>query len=883
MKKAIICILTLAASTAMATDQSPYAFGGSCSSQGAWTANALSSTQELRRITNALHDDPNCKALGKGMQTALTNLEAEVQKANAELPAENTRRLSQIPNEIAALRSYYGSTKEDKVRTKITGMLMKRSLEGASLSAAIEGASPNARTAVFLRELGQRADEASKTGLKLFNQVVDTLPQLETCINDKDTQLMGNVMSGLVQVATSFASSGADTTGSQVAQTVAKLTTYMRDSKFSSVFRTLNQTEFQASMACLVEITSEAYCNARDAMGLFKSGMTDLNWRKQQGNKVTSGNPFVGYYVLNTHIPNITRWMQKIQIGVDPMLPTDAVFQNRIQQEVTDFYMGLKTLLGEYNATTSTIRSLQNVKAKKQQLLKLIQSITEAMLRGGATSFGGQGDKTNFFTMASSPLEIPFLLLGMQVPEQIWGRDKGLQQIDYFSWLQANMDSLPEFQNPEALAEKIGTNMRQLAQSANVNVIEYFSKWYIVDKEALMNESTVDVNYTVRESLLITRQYLEVAKERLIKYNGDYSRLPMIMLTQKKIDAILEKYAAVEATGKAFKVKLNAANLTEDDVLTASKEAADLIQTVYEQFNVMLSRSGFLANRMIGIIQYDYTLLIQNKVNFSDYQNEIFVATGMAGLDRMLQMFNANPANIQSDLNMALDINKGNLFALEKLLKDNFVAVIAKKKMVAEDRNGFGAITRDSIGRLLVDVSKDKYSPVTNSKKDRGSWWNPWNFAPELTSPAGYFTVVGYWWANANRYPLGDETNRAPESEFKDNLALFSQFCIQSLAFYDQSAISTMCKEAILRSPFGGLKSLDLRYEQRYNAYRDDKRYEPALRKAWNYSDRICAFRDYNRKNLVKFMSLNKKEKQEFFADQAAKQGGQAVPPPAAE
>jgi hypothetical protein len=878
MKNAFICILMLTASTAMADGgPSPYAFGGACSSQGAWTANALQSTQELRRITHALHDNPACQALGKGMQTALTNLELEVQRANANSTPESARRISQIPNEIAALRSFYGNTSGD-MKSKVMGLLMNRAIEGASLSAAVGGSTPNGLAADLLRDFGQRTNEASKTGLKLFNQVVDTLPQLETCIDDKQKQLMGNVMSGLVQVATSFASSGSDTTGSQIAQTVSKLTTYMRDSKFSSVFSTLNQQEFQASMACLVEITSEAYCNARDAMGLFKTGMTELEWRKQLDGKITSANPFVGYYILNTHVPNITRWMQKIQIGVDPMLPTDAVFQNRIQQEVTDFYMGLKTLLGEYNAATSTIKSLQNLKAKKQQLLKLIQSITEAMLRGGATNPYGGGDKTNFFTMASSPLEIPFLLLGMPVPEQVWGREKSLQQIDYFSWLQANMDQLPEFQNPEALAEKIGTNMRQLAASANVNVIDYFSKWYIVDKEALMNESTVDVNYTVKESFKIIRQYLDVAKERLIKYNGDYSRLPMIMLTQKKIDAILEKYAVVEASGKVFKTKLKADNLTEEDVLKASAEAADLIQTVYEQFNVMLSRSGFLANRMIGIIQYDYILLVQNKVNFTEYQQDIFTATGMAGLDRMLQMFNANPANIQSDLNMALDINKGNLFALEKLLKDNFVAVIAKKKMVAEDRNGFGAVSRDSIGRLLIDVSKDKYSPITDSKKDRGSWWNPWNFAPDLTSPVGAFTVIGYWWANANRYPIGEETNRAPESEFKDNLALYSQFCIQSLAFYDQSAISTMCKEAILRSPFSGIKSLDLRYEQRYNGYLEDKKLPVATRKSWNYSDRICAFRDYNRKNLVKFMSLNKKEKQAFIADQAAKEAGPVKP-----
>ena len=97
--------------------------------------------------------------------------------------------------------------------------------------------------------------------------------------------------------------------------------------------------------------------------------------------------------------------------------------------------------------------------------------------------------------------------------------------------------------------------MRMLAQSANVSVIEYFSKWYIVDKVALVNESLVDVNYTVKDSLTVTRQYLEIAKERIIKYNGDMSRMSMVMETQRKIDTILEKYRTVAETNCCFKTQ----------------------------------------------------------------------------------------------------------------------------------------------------------------------------------------------------------------------------------------------------------------------------------------------------------------------------------------
>jgi hypothetical protein len=874
MKTALFCALFLTAGTAMAQDSGPsvYAFGGACSSQGAWTASALQSTQNLRKITLSLRDDPNCQALGTNLQTSLAGLEAAAKNADRGSDPEKTRRLSQLPNEIAALRSYYTTTSPE-TRSQVMGLLMDRAVEGAAVSAKVGGATPNQMAADLMRDFGQRTNESAKVGLKLFNQVVDTLPQMEQCLTADGTQVIGNLLSGIVQVATSFASSGSDTTGGQMAQTISKLTTYMRNSKFSSVLRTLNQQEFQASMACLIELTSESYCNARDSMGLFQKGMADLSWKEQLNGKITSQNPFVGYYVLNTHVPNITKWMQKIQIGVDPMLPTDAVFQNRIQQEVTDFYMGLKTLLGDYNSTLLTIRSLPNLEAKQNQVLKLIQNITESMLRGGSTSAYSNGEKTNFFTMAKTPIKIPFFLIGMdQVPEQVLGREKGLVKISYDEWLQANMSTMKEFQDPEALAETIGANMRQLAATANVSVIEYFSKWYIVDKVALVNESMVDVNYTVKDSLEVTAKYLEIAKQRIIDLNGDYSNIAMIMETEKKIETILEKYKSVAETGKLFASKMTANKLTDEDVQRASNDAAELVKTVYEQFYVMQARSGFLANRLVQIVQNDYTLLIKNKVDFSQYQKEIFIATGMAGLDRMLQMFNGNPANIKADLNMALSINKGNLDALEGLIKDNMVSLIARQKMVAEDRNGYGGTARDSVRRLIVDAFKDKYSPVTHSKEEKGSWWNPWNLAPDFVGPGAYITTVGYWWAHSDRYPLGGDTSRTPESEFEESASLRSQLCLQALAFYDQSAIFSLCQTAVLASPFKGQKSLDTSYQERFNSYMSDKSLTEQKKKSWNHSERICAFRDYNRKNLVRFMSLNKKEQQTFIGDQADQQ-----------
>ena len=193
MKKAFISILMLTASTALGQDggASPYAFGGACSSQGVWTANALQSTQNLRKITLSLRDDANCKAIGASMQNTLAALESQMEKANAGQEPARTRRLSQIPNEIAALRAYAVSSPDSK--SQVMGMLMNRAVEGASLSAVVGSAAPNAMAADLMRDFGQRTNQSAKAGLKIFNQVVESLPQMEECLTDKQSQSVGDV------------------------------------------------------------------------------------------------------------------------------------------------------------------------------------------------------------------------------------------------------------------------------------------------------------------------------------------------------------------------------------------------------------------------------------------------------------------------------------------------------------------------------------------------------------------------------------------------------------------------------------------------------------------------------------------------------------------
>ena len=821
-----------------------YAFSGACSSQGSWTQSALAATQNLRKVTLQLKNDPNCKALGTSVQAAIGNLESQIKTAS-DTPGRASR-MAQIPQEIGALRDF--ATSSPEMRSKVLKLMMDRSIEGATLSAQVPVPSKDEVVANSLVDFGARLKRSTSTGLSMLNQVVDAIPQLDECLTSDAQAALGSYLSMAVQVTSSFASSGSDSNGSQLAMTVSKLTNLIRERKYAKVLRKLNQQEFMASMACLMEVTSESFCQARDGMNLFKSGMASLNLNTISKSTASEKNPFAGYYILNTHVPNITRWLQKLQIGVDPKLPTDALFQNKILDEINDYNKGVKSLLGLYNTSLLTIKSLPTLEGKQNAVLSLVNMIYGQMLGNEDNS---TSEKTNFFITGKTYTKIPFLLMEIPIPDQVSG--KVMPMMRYNDWLQYNMASIPAFQDPEALAEKIGHNMKSIIAEANLSSIQYFNKWFIVDKMALATESMVDINYTVRDSLKAIDDYLKILQGRVVSLNGEMSILPIIVDTRVRLKKILDQYNKIQELGRNFNKK-SYAQMSAEEIQKIPQAYEDLINTVYDQFMVMLARSGFIANRMTTFVYQDYIMLIQNKVNFSDYQGELFTALGMGALDRMIQNMGGNPANVQTDLNLALRINKGNIEALELLLKDNVISTISELKMTADGKYGeASALTRNSLERLVMDYAHE------NGRKTWSRPFTPLNVF--MVAPQEFPLMMAYMFKHSDRYRFSpSEVNElAPQSEYSDVSGVYAQLCVQSLAFVDQRPLLDLCQGAVLTSPMTKNPDFSINYNTRLVSHMSDKGKTLQLRTSLNHSDRICAFRDFNRKNMVLYMSMGKK------------------------
>lgn len=807
---------------------SAYAFGGACASQGTWTQNALSTTQTLRRVALRLRDDKNCRNLQKNNENHLLALEQSVQSVSDS--PRKVQRLSEIPDELGALRSF--GSQSSAAKKQVLRLMLDRSIEKATISSDVNG------QAGRLMDFGSRVNRSTSTGIALLNQVVADLPRMEECLVGDKSQIMGTYIASAVKIAAAFGSSNESSIGSKLATTISKLTEYARDQKFAKALRKLNQQEFMTSMSCLMEISSLSYCQARDAMGLFKEGVKNEKNPNISKDVINPSNPFSGQYVLNTHVPNITKWIQKVQVGVDPKLPTDAEFQNKINQEVTDFFKKVKTLLGDYNSKLDTIKKMSSLEQKQNAVLTLLLSVTEKMIRSGHGD-----DQVNFFTMAKTYLKIPFFLIGMDtVPDQVSGVT--MPQLGYDQWLTSRMNTIPAFNDPIALAETIRSNMNLLIREANIAAIEYYNHWYIVDKPALVNESLVDMNYTVKGSLRAIQIYLEVARKRIVAYKGDATLVPTIDDTNARIGKILQSYNQLEAIGENWK-RRKSAQITAAELQTSAIAFDNHINTVFEELNVLHSKSGFLANRMVNIVYNDYILLIKNRVDFTPYQEQIFISEGMAAFDRMIQLYNGNRSDTESDLKTALQVNSGNLYALEKFLKDSVAGQISEFKMIADGVESGSPTFFKNMNRIMRDIMRERKELYNRSTF---SWVNE-----ALKNPVAQ--IPYYWYKHSDRY-TSEWSGR--EDEYGSAQFLYSKFCIQALAFPSQIGIESQCREAILKGPYE-IASHAAHYDRIIDIYLKDKRYSPTMRKAMNFSNRVCAYNDHKRRVMVHQMQLNKK------------------------
>lgn len=903
----------------------PYSFGGgACKTQGTWTENALLATRDLQTVVSSLRNAEGCGQLATTIESYLATLDSTLN--SVEDVRTQTSQISNVQEEILAARQYARHPELGGLSSKamVSGIneLAALSIGGSNQDQINQTSEPANKASSALPNLGARAFRVGKTGIGIADKILESLTGEEMqCLSSPN--LMGPFFTAMVQLTASLASSGQDFFGKDVSSLVNKITSLARNSHFDRIARDMHWLQFQNSMSCLIDTIAEGYCTTLDAQVLFNEEMKrakpiSWSWDNGKGNKewrekqaegqgdldALKTSMFEGYYVLTQQLPVVTAFLERIQRGIPPKNYSDANFQNKIQSNTFGYFLTERFIVAEWNEARTTISQMTNLETQKSAIADTLKKLGRLIVNGSDNA------PLNFLERVTNMRKVIFQLMGREIPPEVVGKNG--MQIGPENWLDVNFSQF--IGDPSVAMAEISRNLDNLLASANQAAVEYYNYWFIADQPGLMVDSLTGMTYNIPEALTGIRDYLiHFSKQDYV----EGSVLPAVFETIEKINRILAQYERLRQTG--LDLKKNYGDLDKYSLEDRQKILApaitqykDLIEIFYNEFIILKARSSFLVNRLTSFVKIDYQKRLRLKnldpSNDNELLRQIYYATGDLVFERMRLISSKNPAEIDSDLNLAQRTYLETLRALEDLMKDSFAAAIAQMKMEVEGADTTTAgIYEDSVIRANRDSDANAFARFQAWLSDRLYDGLPQFLKPESKRAWDYrFADKAYgtyrMFMNPDRYPGMYAINpvrllaknEAPGVQENANGAIqktLSLFCIQSLAFRDHGPFTQLCKGSVLKSPiidadfrtqnpdFPYLNFLDVEYDKILRAY-----YHPAprpigaqtptapelypdfntriddakLKAAKNFDARVCALRQRNRNNYIMFLTQGK-------------------------
>lgn len=647
-----------------ANQSRPYYFGGSCTSRGQWTAEALQSAERIRQIALTLRDEPNCKLLQTRILSVIDRLQAQVTPESS---------LSGAMTSAAYAEQAQAALAPD-LKTKdpsVVAAALQATIQGAASQAsanAVTGVDP--ATAPLLARVPPppvpRSGELARKGLSAYNELIDAMPGVQECVSSSQT--MAQMFGLSLAMLGSLGSAGPGAVGSDLAKAISKTTNYFREQKFASVLRELNMSEFRTSLQCLIEMSSETFCSIQDNYELFKEGMDALETRRlaeasgaAPSYGLISDSPFNGYMILTQHVPNVTGWLQKIQIGVDPSIPTDATFQKSIINEVAEFNKSVKDLKAILSQAKANINKFSDNAAKVQEARNAGIQLAVAILNSGGDHGSSEASLAkNFFTLRVPRTMIPFYLVGVnELPRGVISA-LSVQDDVWVNWYRGVAIGNTEQASPPTvmndynlMMQMLEVNLDRLIETARRSAEEYYNEWFIVDKKKLVIDSMTSTGFSVRESLVQINNYLSLLSAKIEKSEPAVTptaTLLMIKDTQDRITHVLQSYEGLQE----FRGDVSSSGPWSNERSQEIDRAfVSVVNTVFSEFMVMLARSGFIAGRLATLVEKDFEITLKQKIDLSAYQQEIIFASGAEALSRILGTYGGNPAAAEQDLRQA--------------------------------------------------------------------------------------------------------------------------------------------------------------------------------------------------------------------------------------
>lgn len=833
-----------------------YSFANSsCPTQGAWTQSALAQTESIISVIEKLKDNPDCKGIGNVVQNLQSATKAlALPQTDPDGPDGNT--VESLPGEIAALVSAVG-----RPGSSDTGLLFKKMLQAAQIGsdqASRPGMPTITNESAAIKALYKRTKRATAYGIEAVSQVMNELPAYDRCLIGHPNEAM-LLFSATIKTAAAFAGSG-EGVGQRLGSAIAGFVNMAREQQFTKILRDLNATQFWYSVSCILEASTKAWCDGRNAQELLQFSKDEYERSSAQfkygDNDPQADNPLEGYYLTVRELPIVSQWLRTVKLGTDPKNSSDAKFQSDALIALQSYQSGVKTMLGEFSQNKALIETFTETYAKQNTVLMLLQTINADILKGSGSQF---------YTMAMNGAYIPFYLLGLpDIPEPCRaGNGDRIRAVDPFDWMQTGGPGgkyQPIFNDPEALLVKIEGNLRALIDSANDRASAYFRQRLVIDLQNLVTRTLTGQFLSVRESLEHLNRYLIRFEGRLTGTDDDVTALTLSRDTRSRITHILDSYNEIIRLGRDLKA---GNTMTDDEMRKRSESAAQaMIDSVFKEVRVIYLTDVMLPNRLSTIINYDISKRLRDKKEIGEHQRDVLLVAQSQLVEKLVEVHGLNPTSNSIDMSQSQHINQQNFIALERMFSDTMFGMLEELNEVVHGRSASATalyglakkrLEADAKARAVIEGPVPGGPvPIFRGWKSFVNWLFPGN-ALKREHPDLYYRDQ-----NGSRLT-------AKEDEFGSYGQLWGKLCGQSLAFQERARFAPICKGAVLKSYYaanGEHSPLNLTYDD----YLPNAGYDRVIQAdPKKISLRMCALNDFNIRNLVHFLEdRDRKEDKEI-------------------
>lgn len=810
--------------------------GGLCASQGTWLQSALQQSELVTSAINALKNDPSCKAL-------VTAVEGSPKFDMATRQAVQGGALTSYANfnrELSALSDYMkperlkldGAMPNKDFQNLIYNVVFNKSYDAIKNIQAepdMQKLTDLQRGAVQdvglrMQAFMARSEEIANMTMATAQNIVRALPESKLCLDNKPSEAVA-VFSSVVHASASLLSGGRV---NGVGEFLASLMNYSREMKYVSKLVPLERARFEASISCLVESTSEAYCSLQDAEDAldFMKGVDSDATRKAQTKLILANdeadpvaNPLGGLIILMRDVPTIQAWMQKVLFGIDPRLSIEAKMKN-------DYWQGFLGFIQSLNSLQADFRDKEKLyaegSANKDKFAKLAQlkEIHDNII--GNLGGGGSSISINFYTRTRSIDQIRFYLIGLDSLPPTFVSPKIFDDF----WNEYTNADTNGFNDPDKVLQTMKSRLWSLMDQAKSEANAFFAQRMVVDPQNLVTEAMkgpgvspyqgfhhLRIYYSnVAKKLAAGAKALENDPTQKVRRRLMLAQIPMLRDSARRLEKIIEALDNIASIPE---------DADEQKMIDANREVMNII---YDTANMLVSRDSFFGTRMQTALQADLSDTLWSNRNLTDRQSQMLYSVGGDIVLRLANFFGNDPVLQRTDLSQAKVIHIANLKSVEGLFAKNLFHQIIDLHCQL-----YGGVACSYTGSELDPVRDAQVIKMINENIQKGK------------------DGKGLAWIWTQKWYKPTEDSFAHQQ-------LLAKLCMQTLAFESRDAFSTLCQNAKMISEFSESSArpdLDLDYKTALGQIKAVSAMTTPGRIDRARGQAVCSLRSYIRKNHI--------------------------------